>query len=84
MKAKAQRQRSGRGERNTQRSENSKRNQRLEAYDTKRFSINIGKIHQANSGAIVRLICEHCNVKSNQIVQLMWGVRLRYLKCRKR
>ena len=72
-KAKAQRQRSGRGERNAQRSENSKRNQRLEAYDTKRFSINIGKIHQANSGAIVRLICEHCNVKSNQIGSINVG-----------
>ena len=72
-KAKAPRQRSGRGERNTQRSENSKRNQRLEAYDTKRFSINIGKIHQANSGAIVRLICEHCNVKSNQIGSINLG-----------
>ena len=72
-KAKAPRQRSGRGERNTQRSENSKRNQRLEAYDTKRFSINIGKIHQANSGAIVRLICEHCNVKSNQIGSINVG-----------
>ncbi|HBO87953.1 MAG TPA: hypothetical protein DD620_04330 [Verrucomicrobia bacterium] len=78
-KAKAPRERSGRGERggrgerNTQRSENSKRNQRLEAYDTKRFSINIGKIHQANSGAIVRLICEHCDVKSNQIGSINVG-----------
>ncbi len=78
-KAKAPRERGGRGERgtrgerSTQRSENSKRNQRLEAYDTKRFSINIGKVHQANSGAIVRLICEHCDVKSNQIGSINVG-----------
>ena len=56
-----------------QRSENSKRNQRLEAYDTKRFSINIGKVHQMNPGAIVRLICEHCDVKSNQIGSINLG-----------
>ena len=50
-----------------QRSENSKRNQRLQAYDTKRFSINIGRVHKINTGAIVRLICTHCDIKSNQI-----------------
>ena len=72
-KAKVPRQRSIAENETLKRSENSKRNQRLEAYDTKRFSINIGKIHQANSGAIVRLICEHCNVKSNQIGSINVG-----------
>ncbi|MDH3981757.1 MAG: helicase-related protein [Kiritimatiellaceae bacterium] len=50
-----------------QRSDNSKRNRRMEAYDTKRFSINVGRVHKVNAGAIVRLVCENCNVKSNQI-----------------
>ena len=50
-----------------QRSQNSKRNRRMEAYDTKRFSINVGRVHKVNAGAIVRLVCETCNVKSNQI-----------------
>ncbi len=50
-----------------QRSDNSKRNRRMEAYDTKRFSINVGRVHKVNAGAIVRLVCENCNLKSNQI-----------------
>jgi len=50
-----------------QRSENSKRNRRMEAYDKKRFSINVGRVHKVNAGAIVRLVCENCNLKSNQI-----------------
>ncbi|VGO20633.1 DEAD/DEAH box helicase [Pontiella sulfatireligans] len=50
-----------------QRSDNSKRNRRMEAYDTKRFSINVGRVHKVNAGAIVRLVCENCGVKSNQI-----------------
>lgn len=50
-----------------QRSENSKRNRRMEAYDTKRFSITVGRVHKVNAGAIVRLICESCKIKSNQI-----------------
>ena len=80
VKARPPRERKGpreggeRGERGRpQRSENSKRNQRLEAYDTKRFSINLGKVHQMNSGAIVRLICENCEVKSNQIGSINLG-----------
>ncbi|MDZ8119474.1 DEAD/DEAH box helicase [Pontiella agarivorans] len=50
-----------------QRSENSKRNRRMEAYDTKRFSINVGRVHGVNAGAIVRLVCEHSGIKSNKI-----------------
>ena len=52
---------------NQQRSDNQKRNSRLQAYDTKRFSINVGRVHKVNAGAIVRLIGENCNVRSNQI-----------------
>jgi len=50
-----------------QRSDNSKRNSRMQAYDTKRFSINVGRVHKVNAGAIVRLVCENSGVKSNQI-----------------
>ncbi len=50
-----------------QRTDNSKRNSRMQAYDTKRFSINVGRVHKVNAGAIVRLVCENCGVKSNQI-----------------
>jgi len=50
-----------------QRSDNSKRNRRMEAYDTKRFSINVGRVHGVNAGAIVRLVCEHSGIKSNKI-----------------
>jgi ATP-dependent RNA helicase DeaD len=58
-----------RGERqpDRQRSDNSKRNRSTQAYDTKRFSINVGKVHKVNAGAIVRLICENCKIQSNQI-----------------
>ena len=49
------------------RSDNSKRNSRMQAYDTKRFSINVGRVHKANAGAIVRLVCKNCKLKSNQI-----------------
>ena len=49
------------------RTENSKRNSRMQAYDTKRFSINVGRVHGVNAGAIVRLVCEHGGIKSNQI-----------------
>jgi len=50
-----------------QRSENAKRTHRMEAYDTKRFSINVGRVHKVNAGAIVRLVCEHSGIPSNQI-----------------
>ncbi|VGO13802.1 ATP-dependent RNA helicase CshA [Pontiella desulfatans] len=50
-----------------QRSENSKRNHRMQAYDTKGFSINVGRVHGVNAGAIVRLVCENSGIKSNQI-----------------
>jgi len=49
------------------RSDNSKRNSRMEAYDTKRFSVNVGRVHGVNAGAIVRLVCENAGIKSNQI-----------------
>ena len=50
-----------------QRSVNTRRNQRMQAYDTRRYSINVGRVHKVNAGAIVRLVCENCKVKSNQI-----------------
>jgi ATP-dependent RNA helicase DeaD len=50
-----------------QRSDNQKRRGKMQAYDTKRFSINVGRVHKVNAGAIVRLICEHAGIKSNQI-----------------
>ncbi len=50
-----------------QRSDNSKRNRRMEAYDTKKFSVNVGRVHNINAGAIVRLVCENSGIKSNQI-----------------
>jgi ATP-dependent RNA helicase DeaD len=52
---------------NRQRSENAKRTRRLQAYDTKRFSINMGRVHNINAGAIVRLVCENCNIPSSQL-----------------
>ncbi len=73
LNAKSSREKKVREDRNRTRSDNSKRNNRLEAYDTKRFSINLGKVHHLNSGAIVRLICEHCNVKSTQIGSINVG-----------
>ena len=65
VKPRPQRERSAPG--GHQRTENSKRNSRMQAYDTNRFSINVGRVHKVNAGAIVRLVCENCNVKSNQI-----------------
>ncbi|MDF7800871.1 DEAD/DEAH box helicase [Pontiellaceae bacterium B1224] len=50
-----------------QRSDNQKRNRRMEAYDTKRFSINVGRVHNVNAGAIVRLVCENSGIKSSAI-----------------
>jgi ATP-dependent RNA helicase DeaD len=50
-----------------QRSDNSKRNSRMQAYDTKKFSVNVGRVHGVNAGAIVRLVCENSGIKSNQI-----------------
>jgi ATP-dependent RNA helicase DeaD len=48
-------------------SDNAKRSRRMQAYDTKRFSINVGRVHKVNAGAIVRLVCENCNIPSNRI-----------------
>ncbi len=50
-----------------QRTDNQKRRGKMQAYDTKRFSINMGRINKINAGAIVRLICDNCGIKSNQI-----------------
>jgi ATP-dependent RNA helicase DeaD len=52
---------------NRQRTDNAKRSRRMQAYDTKRFSINVGRVHKINAGAIVRLVCENCKLPSNQI-----------------
>jgi ATP-dependent RNA helicase DeaD len=56
-----------------QRSENRKRNDQLEAYSTKRFSINMGRVNKINAGAIVRLICENCGIPSNAIGEIDLG-----------
>ena len=52
---------------NRKRSDNSARSRRMQACDTKRFSINMGRINHINAGAIVRLVCENCNLPSDQI-----------------
>ncbi len=50
-----------------QRTQNQQRNRRMQAYDTKRFSISVGRVHGINAGAIVRLVCESCRIPSNQV-----------------
>ena len=35
--------------------------------DSKRFSINVGRINKVNAGAIVRIVCENCGIQSKQI-----------------
>jgi ATP-dependent RNA helicase DeaD len=50
-----------------QRSANQKRNRNLQAYDSKRLCINLGRVHKVNAGAIVRLLCENCGLTSKQI-----------------
>jgi ATP-dependent RNA helicase DeaD len=56
-----------------QRSDNQKRRGKMQAYDTKRFSINMGRINKINAGAIVRLVCENSGIKSNQIGEIDLG-----------
>jgi ATP-dependent RNA helicase DeaD len=56
-----------------QRPDNSKRNRGTQAHDAKRFSINVGRVHKVNAGAIVRLICENCKIQSNQIGAIELG-----------
>jgi ATP-dependent RNA helicase DeaD len=56
-----------------QRPDNKKRRDKFEAYDSKRFSINMGRVNKINAGAIVRLICENCGLKSNQIGEISLG-----------
>jgi ATP-dependent RNA helicase DeaD len=46
---------------------------RTESADFKRFSINMGKANKINAGAIVRIICENCGVKSNQVGEISLG-----------
>ncbi len=66
-----------------QRSENTRRTHRMQAYDTKRFSINVGRVHRVNAGAIVRLVCENCSVKSNQIGAIDLGRDTSYFEVAK-
>ena len=39
----------------------------------KRFSINVGRANKINPGAIVRLICENCNIPSGQVGEISLG-----------
>ena len=66
-----------------QRSANVKRNRRLEAYDTRRFSVNVGRVHKVNAGAIVRLVCENCGIPSNQIGAIDLGRDVSYFEVSK-
>ncbi len=50
-----------------------RRTRHMPTYDARRFSINVGRVHQVNAGAIVRLVCEKCNVMSNQIGAIRLG-----------
>jgi len=50
-----------------QRTDNQKRRGKMQAYDTTRFAINVGRVHKINAGAVVRLVCENCGIPSNQI-----------------
>jgi len=45
----------------------------MQAYDKKTFSINVGRVHKINAGAIVRLICENASIPSNQIGAITLG-----------
>lgn len=66
-----------------QRSDNAKRNRRMQTYDTKRFSINVGRVHKVNAGAIVRLVCENSGVPSNQIGAIDLGRDMSYFEVSK-
>jgi len=48
-----------------------------------RFSINMGRKHKINAGAIVRLICEHSNIASNQIGEISLGRDQSFLDIKK-
>ncbi|MCF7849910.1 MAG: DEAD/DEAH box helicase [Kiritimatiellales bacterium] len=57
----------------TQRPDNKKRRDKFEAYNTARFSINVGRQNQINAGAIVRLVCTHSGIPANQIGEINLG-----------
>lgn len=56
-----------------QRTDNQKRKSRMQAYDSRRFAIGVGRVHKINAGAIVRLICENTGIPSNQIGEIELG-----------
>jgi len=60
-----------------------RRRERNENPDVKRFSINMGRKHKINAGAIVRLICENSNIKSNQIGEISLGQDQSFLDVKK-
>jgi len=60
-----------------------RRRERNENPDVKRFSINMGRIHKINAGAIVRLICENSNIASNQIGEISLGRDQSFLDIKK-
>lgn len=55
------------------RSENRSKGPRTESADSKRFAINMGRVHKINAGAIVRVICENCKIPSNQVGEISLG-----------
>jgi ATP-dependent RNA helicase DeaD len=54
-------------------SDNRNSRPRTESSDFKRFSINMGRANKINAGAIVRIICENCSIKSNQVGEISLG-----------
>jgi len=55
------------------RSGHSKRRGKMQACDTRRFSINVGRINRVNAGAIVRLVCANCDISASQIGAIGFG-----------
>jgi ATP-dependent RNA helicase DeaD len=47
-----------------------KPNSRMQGRKTQRFFINVGRLDNINAGAIVRLICDHCGIRSRMIGQI--------------
>jgi len=56
-----------------QRPDTKPRRDKMSDYDSKRFSINMGRANKINAGAIVRLICENCGIPSNQVGEISLG-----------
>jgi ATP-dependent RNA helicase DeaD len=44
-----------------------KRHPRLDKLGVRRFFINVGRLDKINEGAIVRLVCDHSGIRSQQI-----------------